>query len=58
MSNDYVTIPGHTSKEGRQPMTYVLRVGSHFLTTMEIPMLMGRDLGSRDPAEAKERPED
>lgn len=48
MSNDFVTIPGHTSKDGRQPMTYVLRVGGHFLTTMEIPMLMGRDLDSRD----------
>ncbi|PYT27491.1 MAG: hypothetical protein DMG57_18100, partial [Acidobacteria bacterium] len=48
MSNDFVTVPGYTPKDGRQPMAYVLRVGSHFLTTMEIPVLLGRDLDARD----------
>src|SRR5207244_11955366 len=36
------------SKDGRPPMTYILRVGSHFLTAMEIPVLLGRDLDTRD----------
>ena len=50
MSNDYVTIPGYNSKNGQRPMTYMLRVGSGFLTTMEIPVRLGRDLGGRrDP---------
>jgi predicted permease len=51
-SNDSVAIPGYTSKDGRSPMTYVLRVGGHFLTTMGIPVLLGRDLDSRDVGKA------
>ena len=52
MSNDYVTIPGRTSKGGKQQMTYLLRAGSHFLRAMEIPVLMGRDLDNRDVSKA------
>jgi len=33
-------------------MTYVLRVGSGFLTTMEIPVRLGRDLDTRDVGKA------
>lgn len=47
MSNTYMTIPGYAAKS-RQPMSYVLRVGSHFLTTMGIPVVAGRDLDNRD----------
>jgi len=48
MSNALITIPGYTPKNGNPPAPYVLRVGDHFLTTMGIPLLLGRDLHRRD----------
>jgi predicted permease len=48
MSNAFITIPGYTAKDGNPPAPYVLHVGDHFLTTMGIPLLLGRDLDRRD----------
>ena len=48
MSNDGIVIPGYKASGGQPPMTYLLRVDSHFLTTMEIPLVLGRDLSGRD----------
>jgi predicted permease len=52
MSDDGVTIPGYHAANGQQPETYLLRVGSHFLTSMEIPIVQGRDLDERDGLKA------
>ena len=43
-----ITVPGYTPNDGREPMTYLMRAGRHFLTTMGIPVLLGRDLDGRD----------
>jgi predicted permease len=47
-SDNFVTIPGHIPKDGRQPVSYIIRAGRSFLTTMGIPVLIGRDLDRRD----------
>jgi predicted permease len=47
-SNDNVTIPGYRARNGRLPVTYEMRVGSHFLATMGIPLIAGRDLADQD----------
>jgi len=47
-SNDGVSIPGYHAANGQQPMANVLRVGSHFLTSMGISLVQGRDLDDRD----------
>jgi predicted permease len=52
MSNGDMTVPGYTPRDGRKPMTYVMTAGSRFLTTMGIPMLLGRDLDNRDVLKA------
>jgi len=47
-SSENVAIPGYIPKDGRLPISYVVRAGRRFLTTMGIPILIGRDLDSRD----------
>jgi len=51
-SNGDLTIPGYRPKNGGTAMAYELRVGSHFLTTMKIPIVLGRDLDNRDGPKA------
>jgi predicted permease len=48
MSNDGITIPGYKAGGGQPAMTYLMRVDSHFLATMQIPLVLGRDLSGRD----------
>ena len=52
MSNGYVRIPGYRSKDGKLPTPYLLRMGDHFLATMGIPLISGRDLDKRDVDQA------
>ncbi len=52
MSNYDITIPGYTPKTGRAADTYEMAVGSRFLTTMRIPILLGRDIEDRDTSKA------
>ena len=52
MNDGDVTIPGYKSRDGRAPMIDELVVGSRFLTTMGIPVLLGRDLDDRDGPKA------
>jgi len=52
ISNDNLTIPGYKGRDGRSPMTYLMRAGSHFLTTLEIPLIAGRDLDDQDRPKA------
>jgi len=47
-SNDNLSIPGYEGRDGRSPMTYLMRAGTHFLTTLEIPLIAGRDLDDQD----------
>jgi predicted permease len=47
-----IAIPGYSARSGQSPRTYVLYVGSHFLTTMGIPILAGRDIGDGDSQKA------
>ena len=47
-SNGDLTIPGYKTRNGRSPEAYMIDVGSHFLTTVGIPVLLGRDLDERD----------
>ncbi len=51
-SNDGVTIPGYRARNGHLPTTYEMRVGSHFLATMGIPLIAGRDLDDQDRPKA------
>ena len=44
MSSSDLTIPGYTPKSGQVPETYHMWVGRRFLTTMGIPILIGRDI--------------
>jgi predicted permease len=48
ISNYGVTVPGVPPAPGREPGTSVLHVGPGFLATMQIPMLLGRDIDERD----------
>jgi macrolide transport system ATP-binding/permease protein len=43
-----VTIPGVPAPPGREPGTSVLKVGPSFLTAMQIPVLLGREIQERD----------
>ncbi len=52
VSNDGVSIPGYHAIDGQQPVGYLMRVGSDFLTSMEIPIVRGRDLDTRDGLKA------
>lgn len=52
MSNSDLTIPGYKPKDGRELMTNQMFVGSHFLATMGIPLVAGRDLDDRDRQKA------
>jgi macrolide transport system ATP-binding/permease protein len=52
VSNDGVSIPGYHATNGQQPVAYLMRVGNDFLTSMEIPIVQGRDLDSRDRLKA------
>jgi len=52
VSDDGVWIPGYHAANGQQPTSYLLRVGGRFLTSMEIPILQGRDLDERDGVKA------
>jgi len=52
MSNSDLTIPGYKTKNGRTATAYELHVGSRFLTTMKIPIVLGRDLDDRDGPKA------
>jgi len=47
-----ITIPGYKARSGQSPRTYTILAGSHFLTTMEIPILAGRDIGDGDSPKA------
>ena len=47
-----ITIPGYSARNGQSPTTWVMQVGSHFLTIMEIPILTGRDIGDGDSQKA------
>ncbi len=47
-SDSTLTIPGYKANSGHAPSTNVMRVGSRFLTTMGIPLIVGRDLGDQD----------
>lgn len=49
-SNDNVYIPGQTP--GVRPNAYILRCSASFLSTMQIPLLGGRDLSPTDSAGA------
>ncbi|MBZ5592517.1 MAG: ABC transporter permease [Acidobacteriia bacterium] len=48
MSNSDITVPGYTPKSGQSAMTYQMVIGSRFLNTMGIPILLGRDIEDRD----------
>src|SRR5438046_5818324 len=52
MSSSDLTIPGYTSKSGQVPDTYHMSVGRRFLTTMGIPILIGRDIDDHDTAKS------
>jgi macrolide transport system ATP-binding/permease protein len=41
-------IPGIVSPAGREAATSVMNVGPSFFTTMQIPMVRGREIGERD----------
>jgi predicted permease len=43
-----ITVPGYRGRNGQEVDAYTLRVGSHFLTTMGISLVAGRDLGDQD----------
>ena len=45
-----LTIPGAPAPAGRPPETCVLKVDPSFLTTMQIPVLLGRGIEERDMA--------
>jgi predicted permease len=48
MSSSSINIPGYTPKPGHGPETWHMTVGSGFLTTMRMQILLGRDIGDRD----------
>jgi predicted permease len=48
ISNTDVSIPGYVPKDGHDPMTYEMRAGNRFLSTLGIPLLAGRDLTEHD----------
>lgn len=52
VNTNSITIPGYSARNGQTPTTYVMQVGSHFLTAMEIPILAGRDIEDRDSQKA------
>src|SRR5262249_1066259 len=43
-----VSVPGVPRRPGREVNTSVLHVGPAFLSTMQIPMLLGREIEERD----------
>jgi predicted permease len=50
-SDSGITVPGYPAKNGRADVQTML-VGSHFLATLGIPLMMGRDLGEQDRTKA------
>jgi len=52
MSSNTITVPGYKGKNGQSPDTYTMLVGRHFLATMGIPLIAGRDLGEQDRRKA------
>ena len=50
MSATGVAIPGIASPRGREAGTSVLNVGPSFFTTMQVPIIQGREIGERDTA--------
>jgi predicted permease len=51
-SNSFITISGYIPKDGRRPLPYLVNAGSHFFSTMGIPILLGRALDDRDGPKA------
>jgi len=47
-NDEDMTIPGQPQTSGRKPSTCIEPVDASFLTTMQIPLLAGRDLNARD----------
>jgi predicted permease len=48
-SSTHVILPGAPKPEGREgPSTFYISVGPTFFETMQLPILLGRPLGSRD----------
>ncbi len=47
-----ITVPGYTPAPREHPSVKVLPVGTNFLTTIGIPLLMGRDLTAHDDEKA------
>jgi predicted permease len=45
-----VNIPGVPTPRGREPGTSELKVGPNFLSTMQIPVMLGREIQERDTA--------
>jgi macrolide transport system ATP-binding/permease protein len=45
-----VRVPGVASSSGREAGTAYLNIGPSFFTTMQIPILKGREIGERDTA--------
>src|SRR5437879_1802633 len=48
MSNSDIRVPGYIPKAGEFAKTYQMAVGGDFLTTMGIPILLGRDLDDHE----------
>jgi predicted permease len=53
MSSSSITVPGYTPSRGQSAETYVIAAGGHFLKTMGIPVLFGRDIDGRDILKAR-----
>jgi predicted permease len=43
-----VSVPGYTPPPGEKKYVYVQKIAPNFLDTMEIPLLLGRNLSARD----------
>ena len=52
ISRTGLKIPGVVNPPGREAGTAVLHVGAGFFSTMQIPILLGREIGERDNTEA------
>jgi macrolide transport system ATP-binding/permease protein len=52
-NDEDLTVPGYQSPDGKQPSTAALTVNPTFLQTMQIPLVLGRQIEDRDMTSPK-----